>query len=252
MSSIKDSVHAQFSKTAFNYSVSSVHANGQDLKKMVETAKLTGGELVLDAGCGAGHTALAFAPHVAKVVAFDLSAQMLAQVTRLAAERNLANIETRVGDVEALPFEDASFDLVISRLSAHHWPNPVVALSEIRRVLKPGGMFILSDVVASEEPALDTLLQTIELLRDPSHVRDHAISGWVRMFQEVGAAAEVVSTWPIALNFVDWIARMETPQDRTEVIRWLFRNAPAEAQHYFDVQDNDDFSLTGALLTARF
>ena len=87
----------------------------------------------LDAGCGAGHTAAAIAPYTAEVIAYDLTPSMLDQVAQLAAERGLNNIATQQGDVENLPFEDASFDLVTSRYSAHHWPHPATALSEFAR-----------------------------------------------------------------------------------------------------------------------
>src|SRR5690606_16665032 len=116
-----------------------------------------------DAGCGAGHTATTFAPHAAGVVALDFTESMLVQVQQLAAEKGLTNVETRLGDVEALPFEDASFDLVVSRFSAHHWPHPQQALAEFRRVLCPGGRVLIADVVGFDDPTCDTFLNTVEL-----------------------------------------------------------------------------------------
>lgn len=121
---IKASVQRQFNQVAANYSTSSVHAKGRDLEEMVSAVPLTGREQILDAGCGTGHTALAFAPHVAQVVALDFTEGMLAQGRQLAAERGLSNVEFRLGDVEKLPFAAAQFDLVVSRYSAHHWPHP--------------------------------------------------------------------------------------------------------------------------------
>ena len=91
---------------------------------MLALADLSGDERILDAGCGPGHTALTFAPHVAQVVGVDLSDQMLDQGRRLAAERGLTNVEFRTGDVEALPFDSGEFDVVVTRYSAHHWPAP--------------------------------------------------------------------------------------------------------------------------------
>src|SRR5690348_11657563 len=176
MQDVKAAVQQQFGNVAANYATSSVHASGEDLNRMVQYANLIGTERVLDAGCGAGHTALAFAPHVAGVVAYDLTPSMLEQVEALAFQRGTTNLTTHRGDVEELPFEDGVFDLVVSRLSAHHWPHPAQALAQFKRVLKPNGQFILSDIVAAEAPTLDTFLQAIELLRDPSHVRDQSIS----------------------------------------------------------------------------
>ncbi len=65
METLKESVEQQFSRTAEAYRVSSVHAGGADLERLVSVAALTGSEVVLDAGCGAGHTAVALAPGAA-------------------------------------------------------------------------------------------------------------------------------------------------------------------------------------------
>lgn len=237
MQDVKASVQQQFGNVAANYATSAVHASGEDMNRMVQLAELAGTEKVLDAGCGAGHTALAFAPHVAEVIAYDLTLSMLEQVNRLAAERGITNLTTRHGDVEMLPFEDGTFDRVVSRYSAHHWPHPAHALSEFQRVLRPGGQFILSDIVAAEDPTLDTFLQTVELLRDPSHVRDHSISQWQMMFREAGFICEVLYTWELPLDFDAWVTRMATPSANVAMIKMLFDGAPSEVRNAMDVRD---------------
>ena len=245
---IKTSVERQFSQTAANYRRSRVHAAGEDLARMVAAANLDGSERVLDAGCGAGHTALAVAPHVAQVTAFDLSEEMLAQVEMLAGQRGVANVVTRRGDVEALPFGDGEFDRVTSRYSAHHWPHPERALAEIRRVLKPGGRFLLSDIVSFDSYVCDTYLQAIELLRDPSHVRDHTVAQWVAMFEAAGLVADVVFEWRVPLDFDDWVARMMTPAENIAMLRKLLDEVPVEVQEALAIQPGHNFSLPGALL----
>jgi len=247
---IKSAVERHFSPVAENYSTSTVHAQGADLAVMVEMAHLTGDEIVLDAGCGAGHTALAFAPHVRHVTALDLSAAMLGQVDKLAAERGLTNITTRQGDVEQIPFPDASFDLIVSRYSAHHWPRPQDALAEFQRVLRPGGRLLLDDVVSFDAPALDTFLQAIELLRDPSHVRDHSPAQWLAMLAAAGFAGEVAHTWDIFLDFESWHIRMATPDLNVAVLRALFAGAALEVRAALKVQENGDFTIPGALFVA--
>src|SRR5262249_21242237 len=105
---IKESVQKQFAPVAANYATSAVHAGGPDLTAMLATADLRADQRALDAGCGAGHTALAFAPHLAEVVALDLTEAMLAQGRKLARDRGIANITFQRGDVEQLPFPDGS------------------------------------------------------------------------------------------------------------------------------------------------
>jgi ubiquinone/menaquinone biosynthesis C-methylase UbiE len=251
MQDVKAAVQQQFGNVAANYATSAVHASGEDLNRMVQYANLNGTEHVLDAGCGAGHTALAFAPHVAGVVAYDLTPSMLEQVEVLAFQRGATNLTTHRGDVEVLPFEDGVFDLVVSRLSAHHWPHPTRALAEFKRVLKPNGQFILSDIVAGEDPTLDTILQAIELVRDPSHVRDHSISQWEAMFREVGFTSEVLYTWQLPLDFDAWVTRIATPPANISMLKILFDGAPSEVREAMDVQPNYRFQIPGALFRGR-
>jgi SAM-dependent methyltransferase len=248
---VKAALQQQFGNVAANYAKSTVHASGEDLNRMVQYANLTGAERVLDAGCGAGHTALAFAPHVAGVVAYDLTPSMLEQVEALAFQRGATNLTTHRGDVEMLPFEDGSFDLVVSRYSAHHWPHPARALAEFKRVLKPNGQFILSDIVAAEEPTFDTFLQAIELLRDPSHVRDHSISQWEAMFDETGFTFDVLYTWQLPLDFDAWVTRMATPPANVAMLKTLFDGAPSEVRNAMDMQPNYQFQIPGALIRGR-
>jgi ubiquinone/menaquinone biosynthesis C-methylase UbiE len=248
---IKDSVQKQFSPVAANYATSAVHVAGPDLTAMLAAAGARADQRLLDAGCGAGHTALAFAPHVAEVIALDLTEAMLAQGRKLARDRGIANITFQRGDVERLPFPDASFDLVTSRYSAHHYPHPQVALSEFARVLKPGGAFLLIDVVAPEPPAQDTFLNAIELLRDPSHVRDHTVEQWRRMFDASGLAAEALETWPLRLEFESWVARMQTPFLAITQIRALIDGATRDVRAALAIEEGYSFSVPTALLRGR-
>ena len=251
MTIIKEAVNQQFSKVADNYRTSKVHAQGQDLSQIVELVQQTSAPAVLDAGCGAGHTALAVAPHSHNVIAFDLSQEMLALVRQQATERGLSNLQTRQGDVEDLPFEAEAFDIVTSRYSAHHWPNPQAAVQEFKRVLKPGGRFILSDIIALEEPAKDSFLQTLEVLRDPTHVRDHSLSQWQAMFEQAGLKPDVNFTWRLLLNFNAWVERMDTPELNIAMLKALYDGASAEIRAWLDVQPDYSFSIDGALLVGQ-
>ncbi|MCB0153010.1 MAG: methyltransferase domain-containing protein, partial [Caldilineaceae bacterium] len=172
------------------------------------------------------------------------------QGRRLALERGLGNLHFEVGDVEALTFADGSFDVVTSRYSAHHWPHPQVALREIHRVLRRGGRFVLSDVVSYDDFTADTHLQAIELLRDPSHVRDHTAAQWLALLAERGFAAQVIYTWGVRLQFDTWVERMATPAPAVAMLRTLLANAPAEVRARLQVEEDDSFTLQGALITA--
>src|ERR1019366_2649918 len=87
------------------------------------------------------------------------------------AGAGLANVTFREGNAAELPFADATFDAVVTRLSVHHFDRPARVMSEIFRVLRPGGSFVIADVIASEVSVEAELQNAIEILRDPSHVR---------------------------------------------------------------------------------
>ncbi|MCS6825603.1 MAG: methyltransferase domain-containing protein [Caldilinea sp.] len=245
--SVKATVARRFGEVAQHYRTSAVHAAGEDLAQLVRIADLGGKEVVLDAGCGAGHTALALAPFAARVIAIDLSEAMLAQGQMLAEGRGLGNLTFVQGDVEALTYGDAAFDLTVSRYSAHHWPHPQQALRELHRVLRPGGRLLLGDIVSYDNFVIDTHLQTIELLRDPSHVRDHTIAQWLTMLTEAGFTAQVRLTWPLRLDFTSWTQRMATPPDAVAMLRKLLAHAPTEVQTHLQVEPDGSFTLQGAL-----
>ena len=125
-------VTGQFGPQASAYLTSANHAQGADLEQLAAIARAHPNAQVLDLGCGAGHVSFFTAPHVARVVAYDLSADMLGVVSTEAAKRGMTNIDTQLGAAESLPFPDASFDLVFSRYSAHHWADVGAALREMR------------------------------------------------------------------------------------------------------------------------
>ncbi|WP_287497356.1 class I SAM-dependent methyltransferase [Pandoraea sp. CB10b_02] len=236
-------VTGQFGPQASAYLTSANHAQGADLEQLAALAQTRPAAQLLDLGCGAGHVSFFAAPHVARVVAYDLSPDMLGVVADEAARRGLANIVTQQGAAESLPFEDASFDLVFSRYSAHHWADVGAALREMRRVLRPGGRVAICDVVSTGQPLFDTYLQAVEVLRDTSHVRDYSLGEWLTM--AAGAGLCVVSLTPrtLELDFRTWTTRMRTPEPMQVAIRALQAAMADDVRRHFKIQPDGSFTL---------
>ncbi len=244
-------VQTQFGGRAAAYVTSNVHASGEDLRAIAALAAGQLGARVLDLGCGGGHVAFAVAPHVAEVVAYDLSDEMLAAVAAEAAARGLRNLSTLRGAAESLPFDDASFDIVITRFSAHHWFDVKAGLAEARRVLASDGKAAFVDVVAPSEVALDTFLQSVELLRDPSHVRDYTVDQWRQMLAGAGFAVTRTTPYRLRMQFDTWIARMQTPAVRSEAIRSLQAVASAPVAKHFAIEPDGSFLLDSIAIEAK-
>jgi SAM-dependent methyltransferase len=242
---------ARFGAVANAYLNSSVHAQGADLQRLAAAARAMDRPLALDLGCGAGHASFALANGGARVTACDVSHEMLAVVADEAGRRGLDGLQTRQSPAEALPFDDASFDLAATRFSAHHWTDAQAAFAEVRRVLRPGGTLIVIDAVAPEQPLFDTILQTVEILRDPSHVRDYRVSEWNRLLVGAGFAAPHCDQWKLRMEFDVWVGRMRTPPLQAQAIRELLAHAAEEARSYFQVGDDGSFDLDVAWMQTR-
>jgi ubiquinone/menaquinone biosynthesis C-methylase UbiE len=108
---------------------------------------LEGGSTVVDLGTGPGILAIEFHKLLpqAKIIGVDLSSDMLEIARRNADEAGMSNYETRLGRAEEIPAKSNSVNLVVTQSSLHEWEDPQEGLSEIFRILKPGGSLILKD-----------------------------------------------------------------------------------------------------------
>jgi ubiquinone/menaquinone biosynthesis C-methylase UbiE len=175
---------------------------------------------------------------------------MLDAVAATAIAKGLGNIETVRASAENLPFADAVFDFLGCRYSAHHWLNVEAGLREARRVLKAGSPAIFIDVYAPENPLFDTHLQTVELLRDTSHVRNYSIAEWMAMLARAGFAVGGCRTWRLRMHFQTWVERMATPKLYVDAIRALQDGAPGEVKAHFEIEEDGSFMLDMVMIEA--
>lgn len=238
----KQVVDKQFGEQANAYLTSAVHAQGEEFNLLQQAVANQPKADVLDLGCGAGHVSFHVAPSVNKVVAYDLSQSMLTVVADSSAAKHLGNIETMQGVAESLPFADNSFDFVFSRYSAHHWQDLGLALREVRRVLKPEGIAAFIDVIAPEQPLLDTYLQTVEVLRDTSHVRDYSAAEWLRQLGEARLVVTKHHKQKLRLEFNSWVERMRTPEVYQSAILALQQAMAQEVRDYFAIDQQGSFT----------
>jgi len=192
MSDNQTDVRRIFGQRAAFYTKSVVHTDKEILGRVVELSQPQPDWLVLDIGTGTGHTALALAPHVRTVYGLDLTPEMLAEADRLAEEQGIVNYRSVLGDAHQLPFDDGLFDLVTCRRAAHHFADIDTAMSEMARVLKPGGRLVIDDRSSPEDDWADALMDRLDRLHDASHVRQYRPSEWQELYADAGLSVEVV------------------------------------------------------------
>ena len=230
-----DAARRQWAAVAERYGAGWKQANAPDLGWLVVALDPAPTDHALDVGTGGGHAALALAPAVASVAAIDPTPEMLAVASRIAAERGIANVSFTRATAEALPFPDASFDVAISRFSIHHWPQPEPAFREIGRVVRPGGRLALVDMLAPEDGPLDTFLNAVELLRDPSHARSLRASEWLSLLGAAGFSARLERAWELEHDVETWLAQTSPAGWRADAVRALLRDAPPAAREHFGI-----------------
>jgi ubiquinone/menaquinone biosynthesis C-methylase UbiE len=167
----------QFDRNAEKYATSHVHRSGPSLPVLLELARPEEADQALDIATGTGHTAIAVAHHVRKAIGIDVAPKMLEQARRLAADQQRTNCEFIEGSAEELPLADGLFTLVTSRHAPHHFRNVGLFLQEVRRVLAPGGRFVMSDQITPSRDLCDWV-DHWERTRDPSHFLQRTVDQW--------------------------------------------------------------------------
>jgi ubiquinone/menaquinone biosynthesis C-methylase UbiE len=177
---------------------------------------------VLDLACGPGIVAETIASCAGEVIGIDATVEML----RLARDRldraAIKNGRFSAASAERLPFLDRSFDQVISRLTLHHFPSVPAVLAEIRRVLLRDGQLLVADVISSEDPQQSTLHNSLEQLRDPTHVRMFPRADLLRIVTEAGFEISQEGVWQQPRAFREWAAIIANPA-RTVPLEHIMR-----------------------------
>ncbi|MFC4254836.1 methyltransferase domain-containing protein [Altererythrobacter xixiisoli] len=236
-------VDSQFGAQAQAYIDSAVHAGGDDLDAVEALAADRQPAHAVDLGTGGGHVAWRLARHARRVSAIDLSPAMVAAVESAAAQRGLGNITGVVAPAERIPLDDGSTDLLACRFSTHHWRDVDAGLREARRILQPGATAIFIDVVSPGYAPFDTHLQALELLRDPSHVRNYTPAEWASALARAGFRLRATQTRRLRMDYASWVDRMRTPEVHRAAILSLQQHAAAETARYFAIEANGSFTL---------
>jgi ubiquinone/menaquinone biosynthesis C-methylase UbiE len=212
----------EFSRQAASFAASAAITDQSQVARLVDAIGDSARGRVLDVACGPGVVTCALAEHAHEVIALDLTPQMLEEARARCSKAGRTNVMFKEGSATSLPFADACFDAVITRLSFHHFLEPSVVLTEMLRVLRPRGIVAIADVVSAEAFDKSELQNAIETLRDPSHVRMLTRSELIAMVAQAGVRIERQETWDRPREIEEWLGIVSNPE-RVAPLRTIVR-----------------------------
>ncbi len=207
------------------------------LELLVDLARPTSHDTVLDYAAGAGMAGFAVAPDVAAVEAADELPDMLEEGERLAAELGLVNVAFSLVDLHALPYKDGAFTLVVCSNAFHLLPEPATALGELQRVLSASGRIVLLDPVVGEET--DKAFNEIARLREPAHRRHYRPEEFVEIVQGAGFSVRRQESLRRTIDLDYWLQAAAVPPPKADLIRGRFKVLPVNVQAAMDVAFSD-------------
>lgn len=218
----------QFTRQATLFSTAAPITNQDALKMIVEAARPGPADTVLDVACGGGIVVCGFAAQVRHATGIDMTPAMLEQARQLATAQGLTNVDWRQGDVSALPYDDGSFTIVVTRFAFHHFTDPLAVLREMVRVCARHGRVVVVDTCASEDPAKAAEFNRLEKLRDPSHARNLTKAELRGLFAEVGLGKPQEQSYELRDEVSNLLARsFPNPGDETKIVE-MFRASAAD------------------------
>lgn len=219
----RDLILDQFTRQATPFSTAGTIASEEALRLLTAACGAGPADTVLDVACGGGLVVCAFARLVKRAEGIDITPAMLDRARALAAEKGLANVHWRHGDVLPLPYPDGAFTIVTSRFTFHHFQDPLAVLREMKRVCAPGGRIAVVDSDASADPAKAAEFNRMERLRDPSHVRAMPAAELIGLFTTAGLPAPRRTSYELRDELENLLRRSFPNPGDDERIRALFR-----------------------------
>jgi SAM-dependent methyltransferase len=174
---------------------------------------------VLDVAAGTGLLSQAVAPKVKRVVALDVTHEMITEGYKKVQQSGMRNIIFVLGAAEALPFPAGTFDLVMTRFSFHHLRRPEAVLREMKRVCRPGGKVAVVDLLASADDKLRARYNFLERLRDSSHTEALCQRQMESMATKLGLKTMSFSSRRVKMDFEEWLDFAHAGPAARETIR---------------------------------
>jgi ubiquinone/menaquinone biosynthesis C-methylase UbiE len=201
----RELVRDRFTRTAEVFGDFAVKDRVREAEVLAKLVGANANDRAVDLACGPGTLALRFARHVRWIVGLDFTPAILERARRSAKADGIDNLFFALGDARALPFADASLDVVVTSYSLHHIPDPERVIREMARVLARGGKAGVLDMLVPEDPRAAELRNRIEIARDPSHARAMPKTEFEKLFAAAGLRVRTSEIDEHMRSFDHWL-----------------------------------------------
>ncbi|UCF31798.1 MAG: class I SAM-dependent methyltransferase [bacterium] len=234
-----------FSRSADRYLKSTDHRAGPDLETIRDAARRILPRVTLDVATGAGHALRVAAPFSAFCLAQDLTLEMLKVTREHLASVGIEGVSCIQSRADGIPVGDGCVDLVLCRIACHHFPSVPAFLGEVRRILSPEGILLLIDSLAPSDVDGDRFINTVERIRDPSHVRSLDREQWRDHIKGSGLRVKEEKKFERRHPFDEWVERVGLKGAGLRALEREFVEAPEHIKDQFHIE----ISETGQVLS---
>jgi ubiquinone/menaquinone biosynthesis C-methylase UbiE len=229
---------------ARRYLESTDHVSGPDLEAIRNLAASIFPALTVDIASGPGYALRAAAPFSGACISLDLDMEMLQVAGEQMAGAGLDGVFFLQASADNLPLADSSVSLITCRIAPHHFPSIPDFLSELRRVLDPGGRAIIIDNLAPTDQECDHFLNQTERFRDATHVHTHTLKQWHVFLLDAGFELLSSCTFERTHSFREWAPRTGMDAKRVGVLEKMFSQAPEKVRKSFRVEMDVEGSVS--------
>ena len=234
----------QFNNQAKFYSSSKTFSAGESLDILSNLLNKGKFESGLDIGTGAGFAAFELSKSCEKVEATDISEGMINEAKKIMKERKINNLNFNICSAEELNYRDKEFDIVTCRTAAHHFLDVEKFCSEVHRVLRDEGEFIIVDTITSDQIKLNNWHQEVELIRDKSHMKNLSLIEWKNILKISKFSFLDIIQSRVTMNLNDWMERSGTSDKDKNILKDKFQNSDEKIKSFFGIKNlNNDISF---------
>ena len=234
----------QFNNQAKFYSSSKTFSAGESLDILSNLFNKKKFESGLDIGTGAGFAAFELSKSCEKVEATDISEGMINEAKKIMKERKINNLNFNICSAEELKYSDKEFDIVTCRTAAHHFLDVEKFCSEVHRVLRDEGEFIIVDTITSDQIKLNNWHQEVELIRDKSHIKNLSLIEWKNILKISKFSFLDIIQSRVTMNLNDWMERSGTSDKDKKILKDKFQNSDEKIKNFFGIKIlNNDISF---------